>query len=204
VQRGYLGAVIRQVDGNFATENDLSVNEGVYVENLTEDGAAAKAGVKKGDVIRNIDGMPIHTSAELLETIGRHRPGDKITLTVLRENKTLDIPVTLKNQMGNTDVVEKGAGGTILNSLGADFENLDKATAKKLGIEGGVLVENLRNGKLTNQTDVREGFIITKVDGQTVTSVDEFAKALEGKSGGVMLEGVYEDLRGVYYYAFGL
>ena len=66
------------------------------------------------------------------------------------------------------------------------------------------MVKALNAGKLRKSTDMREGFIITKVDGQTVNNTDELAKILSKKKGGVMLEGVYEDLPGEYYYAFGM
>lgn len=51
---------------------------------------------------------------------------------------------------------------------------------------------------------MQKGFIITKLDGKKVKTVDDLIKALEGKKGGVMLEGVYEDIPGDYFYAFGL
>lgn len=56
----------------------------------------------------------------------------------------------------------------------------------------------------SRSTQMQEGFIITKLDGKSIRSVDELAKALEGRKGGVMLEGVYEDLPGTQYYAFGM
>jgi S1-C subfamily serine protease len=51
---------------------------------------------------------------------------------------------------------------------------------------------------------MQEGFIITKVDGKPVNKAEELVKILEGKKGGVMLEGVYQDFPGTYYYAFGI
>jgi S1-C subfamily serine protease len=62
----------------------------------------------------------------------------------------------------------------------------------------------LGSGKLKRSTDVRQGFIITKVDGKPVSSPESFVSYLERAKGGVMLEGVYEDLPGTYYYAFGM
>ncbi len=62
----------------------------------------------------------------------------------------------------------------------------------------------LGHGKLASQTDLREGFIITKVDGKPVKSTEDLSAALYEKQGGVMLEGVYPDRPGTYYYAFGM
>ena len=205
VQRGFLGAVIRQVDGHFAKDKGLEVNEYVWVDSLVAGGAAGNAGVKKGDVIEKIDGTPTETSAELLEIVGRHRPGDKLVLTVLRNNKPQEIPVVLKNNMGSTSVVKKESESKTLDQLGADFQSLDKDTAQKLDIDGGVVVNNLRTGRLREETDMRNGFVITDINNHPVKTVDDLVKTLEeAKGGGVMLEGVYDDTPGVYYYAFGM
>ena len=111
--------------------------------------------------------------------------------------------MTLTNREGGKSLVEK-EHKEILTILGAEFEDLSADISKKLDINGGVKVNKLHAGKLRKHTDMRVGFIITKVDGQEVHSVNALIKALEQKDGGVMLEGVYEDIPGVYYYAFGI
>lgn len=204
VQRGYLGITIRDVNGSLAKEKDLNVNSGVYVDSLVNNSAAAAAGVKVGDVIQQINGQAINSSPELLEAVGRHRPGDKLTLTVLRKGSQKEIPVTLKNRAGNEEVVKKSDKAEILRTLGADFETLSKADCGKYGIKGGVRVSNITGGKLSSQTDVQNGFIITKVNNESVSSVDELVKTLQRTSGGVMLEGIYPNESEVFYYAFGL
>lgn len=201
VQRGYLGIIIRdqpkpKEDGWVA---------GVHVDSLAENSAAGAAGVKSGDVITKVDGQPVGSSPELLESIGQHRPGDKVTLTVKRGGSERDFAVVLKNRSGNTDVVKKSEPGEILDALGAEFESLDKKDAHRLGIDGGVVVKSLNGGKLANQTDIHEGFIITKINNQRVTSVDELSNILVQQKGGVMLEGIYpSNPDQLYYYAFGL
>lgn len=205
VQRGFLGAIIRQIDGHFAQEKDLDVNQYVWVDSLLAGGAADKAGLKKGDIIQKIDGTPTETSSELLEIIGRHRPGDQLTLTVLRKGREMEIPVSLKNRLGNEDIVKTENESALLESLGANFKTLDKETAKQLDISGGVQVDNLHPGRLRMETDMRNGFIITSVNNEPVQSVDQLVKALNrAKGGGVMLEGIYQDVPGEYYYAFGM
>ncbi len=204
VQRGYLGILIQDVNGGLVKEKDLNTNTGVYVDSLTEGSAAGAAGVKTGDVITQINGLPIQSSPDLLEAVGRHRPGDKLTLTVLRNNNEKNITVTLKNSAGNTDVVKKTDQAEILHSLGADFKTLNKAECGKYGIKNGVQVSSLGNGKLSDQTDMQEGFIITKVNNQSVSSIEELVKILQQASGGVMVEGIYPDNSEQFYYAFGL
>ena len=76
--------------------------------------------------------------------------------------------------------------------------------ARKLGIEGGVRVKELRNGIIKNQTAMKEGFIITGVNNKKVTSVDQLKKELETIKGGAMFSGIYENYPGEIYYAFGI
>ncbi len=203
VQRGVLGIMIRSLDGNLAKEKDLEINSGVYVDSLFESSAAEVAGIKKGDVIINIDNKKIKTSPELQEVVARHRPGDEIKITVNRDGKEMGFKVTLMDKDGGKTIAEKEHKET-LSILGAEFETLDKKVARKLDIAGGVKVEKLYAGKLRKYTDMREGFIITKVDGQKIKDLDDLADVLKKKKGGVMLEGVYEDIPGEYYYAFGM
>ncbi len=204
VQRGFLGILIRDVDGNLAKEKDLSITEGVYVDSLLENSAAAKAGIKPGDVIQSVNGNTVHKAPELQEIVGRQRPGDKVNLTINRSGKEKTIIVTLNNRDGNTELVEK-EHKEMLAILGADLQTIDKKTAAKLEINGGVKVNKLYAGKLRKQTQMKEGFIITKADHQTIENVDKLIKHLEDKGeGGVLFEGVYEDLPGEYFYAFGL
>ena len=203
VQRGVLGITIRSVDGNLAKEKDLKINTGVYVDSLLENSAAGLAGITKGDVIFEVESKKIRTSSELQEMVARHRPGDEIKMLINRNGKEMGLKVTLQDRDGGKTFAEK-EHQEMLSVLGADFKNLDKKIARKLDINGGVKVEKLYAGKLRKYTDMREGFIITKVDGQKITVVDELVKALKNKKGGVMLEGIYEDIPGEYYYAFGM
>lgn len=203
VQRGVLGITIRSITGSFAKEKDLDVVKGVYIDSLMENSAAKAAGIKKGDVILEVNDIRINSSAELQGMIARHRPGEKVSLTIDRKGKRMDFDVVLNNREGNTKLSNKEAR-EILSVLGADFEDIDEETARKLDINSGVKVSRLYAGKLRKYTQMREGFIITHIDGKAIKSVEDLIDTLENKEGGVMMEGVYEDIPGEYYYAFGL
>lgn len=203
VQKGVLGVMIRTVDGNFQKEKDLTINQGAYVDSLLEGSAAGKAGILPGDVIVEVDGIATASSAQLQEVIARHRPGDEVRVRVNRAGEDKAFNVILHNQSGEKQLVAK-AELNVLTTLGAEFEELDAGRAKKLDIPGGVQVTRLLAGKLRKQTQMREGFIITKVDGKPVKTVDDLVATLEDKQGGVLLEGVYEDIPGAYYYGFGM
>jgi serine protease Do len=203
VQRAYLGVIIREIDGNFADKNNLNRYEGAYVDSLMEKGAAAVAGIKEGDVITGIDGKSVKRTSDVLEQIGRHRPGDQIRVAVDRKGKELTFDIVLADQRGEKKITNREEQ-SVLDILGASFETLDEKTARKLGIEGGVKVIELRNGILKNQTAMKEGFIITGVNNKKVTSVDQIKKELENLKGGAMISGIYENYPGEIYYAFGI
>lgn len=203
-QRGYLGVAIREVNSELAKDKNLSVSQGAYVDSLSQNSSAAVAGIRKGDVITKIDGMEVDASSDVLEAVGRHRPGDQLKVIVVRNGAEQEYAVTLKNKQGNTDVVKKSETAGALNALGAEFKTLGEKEAQKLAVPAGVQVIQLGEGKLTNQTDMQEGFVINKVDGKTVKSVEDLTAALKGKQGGVMLEGTYPGRPGAYYYAFGM
>lgn len=204
VQRGYLGVVIRQVDGRFAQEKGLKdISEGVYVESVNENSAGAIAGIKSGDVIIGLDGKNIKSSPELLEEIGKRRPGDKVALEVIRNGKTQIINVYLKNKEGNTEITTKKTND-VLSVLGAEISEVSATEKRELGIEGGVKVNKINGGKIGKETDMKEGFIITRMGGQPIKSLEDFTKKLQNTKGGVFLSGVYPDVEGEFYYAFGM
>jgi Do/DeqQ family serine protease len=203
VQRGYLGLMIQSVDGNLAREKALEVTEGVYVNSIADNSAAGDAGIQVGDVILEVDGNQVNTSAKLLEQIAKHYPGDEVSLKVDRKGKQSEYLVTLRNLNGEEKIVKLEAAG-VLDLLGVELEEIDSETAAKIEAKSGLRITKIKSGKLKRTTDAKVGFIITKVDGKEFRTVDDFTSYLEKKEGGVLLEGVYEDLPGKYYYAFGL
>src|SRR6056297_648756 len=203
VQRGMLGVTIRTMNGGLAKEKNMDFIKGVWVENVGEDSAAEKAGIKAGDIIVKVDNVEVYTSPRLQEIIAQHRPGDKLSVLVNRKGNEREFQVTLENVKGTTDITKK-ENVEILNYLGADFETLDQETAKRMNLDGGVRVVNLYPGLLRQSTQMRPGYIITHIDGEKVSNIKELVALLAKKKGGVMLEGVYEDKPGKQYYAFGL
>lgn len=204
VQRGYLGVMIRDLNGSLAKEKGINLSQGVYVDSLMADGSGYAAGIKSGDVIVKIDGAAVRTAPELQEMIGRHRPGDAVSVTVNRKGTERDLRVVLKNKAGNTEVVKKEATQAA-ELLGADLSALSTEECKKLGIKGGVKVSNLsKSGKLGRYTDMEDGFIITKIGETSVRSVQDIENALSGKSGGILMEGIYAGYPNTYYYGFGM
>jgi Do/DeqQ family serine protease len=191
VQRGFLGAMF--VDAGALTDdekkaNDVPLNvDGIYITDVVKDGAAMQAGIQKGDIIKQINGVNITAGSELQEQLSKYRPGDKIKVTYSRNGSDKTVQVTLKNSAGNYDIV-KPAG--MIDKLGAELETLDPKRAKELGLPGGVVVKKINAGVLNDQTRMRDGFIITKLNGNVVKSLDDLKSQL-GNQTDITISGVY-------------
>jgi serine protease Do len=204
VQRGYLGVTIRNITGDFAREEGLNVTAGVYIDSIISGSAAEKAGLLRGDVVTEIEGRTITQSSQLQEMVARQRPGDEVDLVINRKGKSIKRTATLQSIEGSTEVAAV-TRGTMLSDLGAELNSLDKENAQKLNVDQGVRITRLYPGKLRTETEIKEGFIILRVNQQPVGSVEDITKILQNTKGGVMLEGIYEDEpRRIRYYAFGM
>lgn len=203
VQRAVLGVMIRTMDGRLAEEKGTAFHRGVWVEEVRPGSAAKKAGLQAGDIIRMVDGTRVDSSPALQEQIARRRPGDRVQVEVLRNGEELVLEVLLDDGEGSTELTRK-KDREILKLLGAEFETLDSEQAEDLNVRGGVKVKRLLPGTLRETTRMREGFVITHLDGKPVTSVERFRDLLDQAEGGVMVEGRYPGDSKTYYYGFGL
>lgn len=203
VQRAFMGLSIQDIDSKFATEKQLKQLKGVYINGITQNGAAEEAGIKQGDVVTSVEGVSVRSTSEFLEQVGKYRPSDKINVTVVRNEKEVILPVVLKNKDNSLGIIKKHeVVKAAINSLGAVFEELSPEDMNKYNITGGVRISKLEQGKLSGAS-IREGFIITSVDKKKINGLKDIKDVLENKSGGVLIEGVYPN--GVRaYYALGL
>jgi serine protease Do len=201
VQRAYIGISIKDLDYKLAKEKSISDIKGVYVNGLAVGGSGEEAGIKEGDVITKIGETDVNNVPELQEQIGRYRPGDKVNVTLKRNNQVKILNVVLKNKNGNTNVVER-AKTEVVSALGASFEPVSEEDMNRLNIGNGLKVVKLGAGKLIG-SGIKEGFIITSVDKKKITSVDDIRETLENKKGGVLIEGIYPNGMRAYY-GFGL
>lgn len=202
VQRGYLGINIKDVDAQLVKEQNLDKLNGVYVVGVLADGAAASAGLDGGDVIIKVGEIFVNNVSELQEQVNNFRPGDKVVVTYLRDSKEKIVNVILKNKNNGTELLKKEDKSMDVESLGAVFETIAPEDMKRLNISNGLRVSKLGSGKLRN-SGIREGFIITSVDKNKVSSPDELKKILDNKKGGILIEGLYPNGSRAYY-AFGM
>lgn len=201
VLHGYLGITISDMNGEKAKLMNMNITTGVVVDSLEPGGAAMQAGIKVKDVIKAIDDHRVDNVTQLREIIARHWPGEMIRLSLNRADKEMTISVMLKPAAEAVKI----SGSEILGTLGIEIENLSSPEWKLYKVEGGVKVVSISRGKISSQTRMKEGFIITRVNKSPVKNTGDFIQELQGKRGGIMLEGFYPDFPNqYYYYAFGL
>ena len=177
---------------------DLGTMEGIYVAKVTEESAAEEAGMKEGDVITAIDGKPVSKMAELQEVLAKKRPGDKVTVTYLRDKKKATKTVTLKNEKGNTQVVKKAD----LDVLGGNFRAITNAQKEQLNIGYGLEVLKVNSGKLKT-AGITKGFIIQRVNDNAVKTIDDLQNAVKeastSKDPVLYIQGVYPTGKKAYF-----
>jgi serine protease Do len=202
-QRAYLGIEYwpDNMSDDRKKQEGVIDEEGVFIKNARPEGAAARAGLQTGDLITKLNGMPINTGSELVGQIAIYRPGDKIKVTYKRKGTEYEALVTLMNSSGTMDVVKNSA----FDKLGAQFQPLAKKDAATLNVKGGIVVTSISDKGLFSRTRMEEGFVILKVNGQEVSSVDEFRRIVEQAGNGtVKLEGVYPGYDGSFTYPLKL
>ena len=198
VQRAYLGVTIRDLDSKLAAEKGIKEIAGIFVESTLENGSAEKAGIEANDIIIKIGEIKVNNVPELQELIGRHRPGDKVLLTIKRKGLEKQIEVTLFDKNGEQIATKKSDAGEVISTLGATLEELSNAEAQKYGLQGGLKVIKLSEG-LMKQAGVQQGFILSKIDKTPVKTIQEVTLILQKKTGGVLFEGLYSNGMRAYY-----
>lgn len=200
VQRGYLGVQYAPAsDMTSAEKKRQGIPEsayGIYVQEVPTEGAAFSAGLRKGDIIKSINGIEVNSGAEMQERISNYKPGDKVPVTYIRNDKEFTASVTLKNKAGNFDVVK---AETVVDLLGADLANLDAKKAKEYGVDGGVVIKKVREGILNDQTRIKDSFIILKVNEKSIKNMEELSAAI-GDNKNITISGFYPGYDGLYDY----
>lgn len=195
VQRAILGVTITELNAEQAEKYKIDRIEGVRVTGLRPGGAALEAGIEVGDIILAINGVQVNSTSELQEQVSRYRPNDRISVILKRNNRTIQKDVVLRNLQGGTGIVEKAVE---ISVLGASFDKLTSQEKQQLGIRNGVKVTDVRSGKFRS-AGIREGYIVTQINNQSVNSVQDIQNILEKSDGGVYIEGIYPDGLIAYY-----
>ena len=180
VQRALLGISGQDVSTYIDAEKekgrepDLGTVNGIYVAEVTADGAAAAAGLKEGDVITSIDGKTIEKFGQLQELLVNHRPGDKVSVTYLRDKKQHTVQITLRNIQGTTTAVKT----LDTESMGAALRPLNDQEKQQLNLPYGLMISAIRDGKF-KEAGLTKGLIIMKVNEKEMRTTADFEEAVK-------------------------
>ncbi|MFR9650690.1 MAG: trypsin-like peptidase domain-containing protein [Rikenellaceae bacterium] len=200
VQRAMLGISFTTVTDEFVEERgeDLGIKDvgGAYVASVMDGGAASDAGIRKGDVITEIDGVILGTKVSLQEIVGKHRPGDKVKIVAKRGSSVKHFTVTLRNKSGKAEAVTREYSDAVAE-LSGDFVDASTSLCKDLDIKGGVQVREAKEGGLLARAGVREGFVITHINDREMLTVADLSRVNDKISS---IDGVYPNGKGASYH----
>ncbi len=181
VQHAKLGVTIQEVNQAFADSFKLDSPEGALVANVEKGGAAERAGIKSGDVIRKLNGQPIIASGDLPAMLALSAPGDKVALDVWRDGKIVRLDARLANAEDKPDVAERAdvIGADDSARLGLALRPLEPNERRQSGIVNGLVIEDAAGAAAS--AGVQPGDVLLSVNGRAVNSVSQVRDAV-GKS----------------------
>ncbi len=170
VQRGILGVEGGELNATASKELGVTQTEGFYINKVTKNSGAEKAGLQKGDIIVKLDEQNVSTFADLSGYINTKRPNDKVQVTYVRDGKNKIVPVVLsKNEFFTTEF------------KGIEFENIDSADKKKFKIDYGVKIRSISNENLLQYNEELKGNIILSIDNTKAKDIETVSKLLNQK-----------------------
>ena len=180
VTHGFIGIQISDVTPDNAKFFHLNKAAGALISDVQPDSPGAKAGLKTGDVITELDGKPISDGGQLQVLVGQHRPGDTIRLEVMRDDKPVGVPVTLeelggKNGSETASTEHKGRWGVNLADLSPEVR--EQFAGSELRFHG-ALVNDVMPGSPADNAGIGRGDIIMEVNRMPMKSSSDVAEAL--------------------------
>ena len=198
VKRAILGIRMGNVDKKFADEMKPSSVSGVYISEVLKGSAADKAGLKENDVIVAIDGQKITDGASVQAKVNGYHPGDKATITFIRDGKTQDVQVVFQ-AASDAEAVAQADGGMVF--YGATLKAASPETLKALGLKSGVEIVSLGSGKMA-EAGAKVGGIIVYVNDEPVSKPEDVVAKAKKASRAIYIEGVDKNRRS-FYFGFG-
>jgi Do/DeqQ family serine protease len=198
VQRAVLGITMSEITPELARELKIDDMDGIYVHEVNTGGAAHKAGLKKGDIIKSINEIPVGTAPAFYGQLAKYNPGARVAISVLRDNRERKFEVVLQDTYGDDP---RGAlSGEV---LGATVEPLTSTERSRYRINAGVKITGLKNGAL-KAIGLQQGYIIAKVNNTVIRHREDLANAVKiAENEGVLITAISPRGR-VEYFALSL
>ena len=199
VKRAVLGVWIQGLNDAQAKRLGLPDAHGALVTDLTPGGPAARSGLEIGDVLTAINQVDINSSPELQEQLSRYRPGQRVRLTYLRNRRTRQLTVLLRDKTNRPVHLASEQSDDLLHRLGFEVRGLTPTERERFP-DAGVRVISIFRDSPIEATNMEAGFFITAVDDRPTPGLREFLRAL-AEPAGIRFTGFYEQYPGRYDYA---
>ncbi|NIM14638.1 MAG: Do family serine endopeptidase [Candidatus Aminicenantes bacterium] len=190
VVRGYIGVQIMEVPDEDAEQFDLAKG-GIMIWKVEEDTPAKQAGLKKFDVIVEINGKKVKSSRDLQASIANHNPGDTIRLTIYRGKEKKIIHVKIAEAPDSVKIRSDDEDARVID-LGMVLKNNSRALARQydLSTSEGVVIVEIERGGVAYQHNLRVGDIIVGINRTVIESIGQFREIMSRKSGSTVLLSV--------------
>jgi serine protease Do len=177
VTRGFIGVTLQTVDYDLAQAFGLKQSGGAVVADVAKESPAEKAGLKQGDIILTYNKLPVNNIATLRNAITLMKPGAQILLTLLRENRSMDISVEVGSYPTSVPQAVLMSG----NKLGFDVQELTPETARTLGViaEKGLIINRVDANSVAALAGLKKGALILAVNQKPVANVEQFHAMLQ-------------------------
>lgn len=183
VKRGFLGVALQNVDPDLAKAFGLSKVEGALVAEVSRGSPASKAGLRQGDVIMKYQATEVKNITSLRNAIALMSPGTEMKLTVLRDGRSLVIPVEVGifPGSGTEKKIEAALHAPVENRLGFEVEKISSEMAQRLGVEEGkgVMISHVKPGSPAAWSGMKKGALILEVNKQAVSSPQQFNQIID-------------------------
>ena len=184
VVRGWLGVVVQAVTPELARSFGLKGSEGVLVSDTIENSPAARADIRRGDIIVSFDGRRIKEIDQLPRTVAATDVGKKVLVGIIRDGKHLEIPAMVAEAPEEARDIPVKKGPEVEKNLGIVVQNITSEIARHLALKDrkGVIVTDIQPGSPAEDGDLRPGDIIKEINKKPVLSVSDF-KSILGRIG---------------------
>jgi len=178
VLRGYLGVSYQEVSFELAKSFGLERSEGALITVVTPNSPADQAGIKRGDIVLQVDDKRIKNSVELPFVIGRYRPGRKVKMSIVRDGEHLTRSLEIGSR--NPEIAQQSSSRQEKDSLqwlGAEFKNIPEELKERSNITSGVIVTSLDSGAIYD-AGIRQGDIIQSILLTSVSDLSDFEQTI--------------------------
>ena len=195
VVRGFLGINIENIDSDKAAAFKLHSQDGAFVQSVEPGKPADRAGVKPGDTIVRVDDVPVKETRDLIGYVSGKAPGSKVRLGVVRDGRDMNLTATLAERdvasSTESDDTGKASSEDSRERIGISVTELTQQVRQMQGVQSnvnGLLVVHVKEVSAAADAGIREGDVITEVNGRRITTTDDFGKLVSGARKGDYLK----------------